>query len=277
MHTGSPKQQKLGVPIQTCGVVVVLNGGVGMQDRLLHVKQRIAEEKVTFSKNFKSMDACRIDRNAHTIPIDSQHSIEVNMRSTRLIDSRDGSVQSNTGTDQVPLGVPLPKPPALPNLTRVNQHDSGSSYFGSTGQLGNDELMTDEESTTDKSTVCDSKIYEMRDHTKQRQCFPCMTHYKTMNPDEVIFLEAACALSRVGSDIGHVSDTKFEQPQLPPIDRQCSMRAHSSPAEPGIGTSKNVSMRTIKSDKTITTPSKKRQPLGPPPYTLRKIRKTALP
>lgn len=274
MH--SPKQ-KLGLPIQTCGVLV-LKGGVGMQDRLLHEKQRIADEAVTIAKNPIRKDSFQNDEmnqsSSSTIPGDSQHSNEHSVdRGGLPVNPNDGSVPSNT--DHIPLGVPLPKPPVLPNLSQVNLHDSGSSLLGSTGQLGNDELMTDDESAADKSTMCDSKIYEISDHQKRRQCLPRMAHYKSMNPDEVIFLEAACALSSVGSDIGHVSDTKFEQSQLHSFHRHATMRAKSSRNEVGRGSS--LAIATLDNDRKITSVSKKRQPLGPPPYTLQKIRKTALP
>jgi hypothetical protein len=60
MH--SPKQ-KLGLPIQTCSVLV-LKGGVGMQDRLLHEKQHVADEAVTIAKTrFERMYTYKITVN----------------------------------------------------------------------------------------------------------------------------------------------------------------------------------------------------------------------
>jgi hypothetical protein len=155
----------------------------------------------------------------------------------------------------------------LPNLSQVNLHDSGSSHYGSTGQIGNDELMTDDESAADMSAICDSKIYEFSDPLKQRQCLPRMAHYKSMNPDEVMFLEAACALSGVVCDVGHKKDLKFDQ--------NFAMTSRPSNAEVGLGSA--LSIVKVRSNRKETSTSKKRQPLGPPPFTLPKIRKIASP
>lgn len=273
MH--SPKQ-KLGSPIHT-GSIVVLKGGVGMQDRLLHEKQRMADEAITIDKNQKEMDKYQQAHNNQgakgTLSTDSRNTKDDSMDHIRPDMSRDGDVQPSIGP--IPFGFPLAKPPVLPSLAQGSLHDSGSSHFGSTGQLGHDELMTDDESAADKSTICDSKIYEIGDPYKQRQGLHQLANYKSMNPDEMIFLEAACALSRVGTDIGHVSETRFEPSRLPPLERPCTMRSNSSRSQ--VSTSTTSSIGTIESDRKLMSGSKKRQPLGPPPYMLRKIRKTILP
>lgn len=266
MH--SPKQ-KLGSPNHTGGIVV-LKGGVGMQDRLLHEKQRMADEAITIDKNQKEMDKYQ---QAHNNPV-ANGTLPTDSCNTKD-DSMD-PIGPEPSTGPIPFGFPLAKPPVLPNLAQGSLHDSGSSsHFGSTGQLGHDELMTDDESAADKSTVCDSKIYEIYDPYKQRQGLHQLANYKSMNPDEMIFLEAACALSRVGTDIGHVSETRFESSRLPPSEQPCTMR--SNPSRSQFSTCTTSSIGTIESDRKLMSGSKKRQPLGPPPYMLRKIRKTILP
>ena len=274
MH--SPKQ-KLGLPLQTCECgVLVLKGSVGMQDRLLHEKQRIANEAVTIATNPIKKDAYQSTPSSKgTIPGDSKHSTDEGLDYVRSVDSHEGSVSSNT--DQIPLGVPLPKPPVLPYFSQVNLHDSGSSHFGSTGShWGNNELTTDDESAGEKSALCESKIYENSVHQKQRQCPPRVVHYNSMNADEMIFLEAACALSQIGGDIGHVSATKFEQ--LPSFDRNFSMRANPSQQQATeIASGISLSIGTMENHRKMNAASKKRQPLGPPPFRLPKIRKTTLP
>ena len=272
MH--SPKQ-KLGSSIHASGnCVIVLKGGVGMQDRLLHERQQIANEASTVEKTLKGNDEWKHVQHRSTLSIKGamiDDCIETTSRDRRKVISHDCCESPSTSTDWIPLGVPLPKPPVLPNLSQATVHDSGASHV--------DELTTDDESTADhKTTMCDSKVYELCDHHKSRQCLSTRrTRYISMNQDELNFVEAACALSRVGRDIGPVSDTKLGPARLPPMNRQWTDMMRTSPSRTDkVGTTIS-SIRTMVSDRTSTTGSKKRQPLGPPPYTLRKIRKSILP
>jgi hypothetical protein len=151
----------------------------------------------------------------------------VSVKSQQKIIQRLQEISNDLNTEKrlcpVPTGWPLHRTCRVRNAMqsvhteRLNRTLLGCSWLaGTSGQF----------------TICDRKIYETSDQYIQRQQqrlgFHQLANYKSMNPDEMIFLEAACALSRVGSDIRHVLDTKFEQSRLPRLKRPCSMRSNSS-------------------------------------------------
>lgn len=259
----------------------VLKGGVGMQDRLLHVKQRLAEEAITIAASGDdSIGAWINGRHIYSVSIDerSKHQSKHNEYTVNKKQHRKRIIShanSKFYTDQVPVGTPLPKPPTLANHSQKFQCDAASLNTESIGLSSNDEKLTDDESATEKSaTVCDSRIYEVS--SSPMVTYPSLrTDYKPINPDERIFLEAISCI-RSSTNMTGIHSKSLEQAAIhrpTPQRRIVSKNSlHNKALSVVFPTKKECDSGML-----LARMSKKRCPIGPPPFTLQKIRKTNLP
>jgi hypothetical protein len=135
-----------------------------------------------------------------------------------------------------PAGMPLSKPPMLFRMTK-----SGSCRSNKRSDAT--DRTEDEESSLDDSVLCDSKIYEFSDVAND------------MNPDERLFLEAACALSASAAP-------PRQQETLAAIETTGKKRSRESKSK----LSDQVSLEKRR-------PLKQKCPMGPPPYVLPSIKK----
>jgi hypothetical protein len=174
------------------------------------------------------------------------------------------SCHSYESASQLPIGIPLSKPPILASPAQVYTKDSLLRKFRKNKILHNGHEREEESSDYD-SIMCDSKIYEVSEHKRDLQ-YNTRKSFGEMNPDERMFLEAACALSTSnGSAVLH---TQLDEVVVAPTRRRgmISMMSKKGPMTKG--------PKTFRKTVSKTGPSSKQNPLGPPPFALPQIGKS---
>jgi hypothetical protein len=237
-------------------------------------KEEARKGKMLDSKDQDQMSECSstgLSNKLLTFSVDADASIR-RVPLHKPIISRKIDVPSG---DQIPEGMPLPKPPILATLSQVATNDVGSLCAES---VDNDEKILDDDSSTDKSTVCYSKIYESYEHRQQHHHGHGFSEYTTMNSDERIFLEAACALSAIGCGSVRVIDAERKEiSQVPPRTSHVAAGLKQHPSSLPTSSSTPKPPSSTRGAIVSTNTSKKRRPLGPPPFALPKMRKSIVP
>jgi hypothetical protein len=170
------------------------------------------------------------------------------------------SCHSYESASQLPMGIPLSKPPILASPAQAYTKDSLLRKCKKSKILHNGHEREEESSDYD-SIMCDSKIYEVSEDKRDLQ-YNTRKSFGEMNPDERLFLEAACALSTSSSSA--VLHTQLDEVVVAPTRRRAmiSMTSKKRPMTKGPKASRK------------TGPSSKQNPLGPPPFALPQIGKS---
>jgi hypothetical protein len=235
----------------------------GMRDRLLpdYQKQHFFGEKIASMKIHHTYDAAwalahtsdDVWKNDQGCGIAS--SLNVSDHGTTPNDMRGPAsdvVRHGSGMSvRKPAGMPLAKPPMLLRVTISGLCRSGK-------MSDSIDCIDDEDLSSDDSVLCDSKIYEISKVAND------------MNPDERLFLEAACALSASAAP-------PRQQETLVTIETKKRSLENASEPVTAIVT-KERSRESLSAASEQVSAKKKRYlkqkcPMGPPPFVLPSVRK----
>jgi hypothetical protein len=138
-------------------------------------------------------------------------------------------------------GMPLSKPPLLMRMPQLVT-SCKPQRIGCSRRSSSVDLTEDEDSFQDESVLCDNKIYEVSE----------LAAANGMDPDERLFLEAACALSASAA---------------PP--KQTALAAIETKKRSLENTSTLSDQLRLKKSRAL----KQKCPMGPPPFELPSVRK----
>jgi hypothetical protein len=236
----------------------------GMRDRLLpdYQKQHYFGEKIASMKIHHTYDAAWAL--AHT-----SDDVWKNDQGCGIVSSLNLSDHGTTPNDMCgpgasvvvrngsgmsvrkPAGMPLAKPPMLPRVT-----NTGLCRSGKISDSIN--CIDDEDLSSDDSVMCYSKIYKLREVAND------------MNPDERLFLEAACALSASAAP-------PRSQKTLVAIETKKRSLENASDTLAEIETKKRSQESPLAALEQVSAKKKRnlkqKCPMGPPPFVLRSVRK----